>query len=239
MDDEHIIYGIVAQIIGLTGILKNNIERVIIIIYLQYSLSYQSLMKKTTSVDSYISNQKYWNEELKVLRDILLDTGVGETIKWGSPVYTSNGKNIVGLGAFKSYFGLWFFQGVFLKDTAKKLINAQKGITKALRQWRFNSIDEIDPTLVRKYILEAVKNQKEGKEIKPERKPVVVPEELKVALEENDLKETFDQLNLTNKRDFVGYIQEARRQETKQKRIEKIIPMVREGVGLNDRYKGK
>ncbi len=194
-------------------------------------------MKKITSVDSYISNQKYWNEELKVVRDILLESGVTETIKWGSPVYTSEGKNIVGLGAFKSYFGLWFFQGALLKDSGKNLINAQEGVTKALRQWRFTNVDEIDPALVRAYILEAVKNQKEGKEIKPERKPLVVPDELKIALKHNDLEDIFDQLNLTSKRDFTGYILIAKRTETKQKRIDKIIPMIREGVGLNDKYK--
>ena len=196
-------------------------------------------MKNITSVDSYISNQKYWNEELRVVRDILLETGVTEVIKWGSPVYMHEGKNIVGLGAFKSYFGLWFFQGALLKDAGKKLLNAQEGKTKALRQWRFNSMDEIDPALIRVYILEAVKNQKEGKEIKPERRPLIVPRELQIALKENNLTVIFDQLNLTNKRDFAGYILEAERRETKQKRIDKIIPMIIEGVGLNDKYKKK
>ncbi len=194
-------------------------------------------MKNTTSVDSYISNHKLWSTELRVLQDILQDTGLTETVKWGAPVYTYQGKNIAGIAGFKSYFGLWFFQGALLKDTNKKLINAQEGITKALRQWRFTNVEEIDPTLVPAYILEAVKNQKEGKEIKPERKPLLVPGELKAALEDNNLKEIFDQLNLTNKRDFAGYILEAKRIETKQKRIEKILPMIREGVGLNDKYK--
>jgi len=67
-----------------------------------------------------------------------------ETIKWSAPVYTFEGKNLVGLGAFKSYVGLWFFQGSLLNDKKKKLINAQEGKIKALRQWRFNSVKEIE-----------------------------------------------------------------------------------------------
>ena len=98
-------------------------------------------------------------------------------------------------------------------------------------------MDEIDPVLARAYVLEAVKNQKEGKEIKPERKPLIIPGELKVALKDNNLEEIFDQLNLTKKRDFTEYIQEAKRIETRQKRLDKIIPMIREGIGLNDKYK--
>jgi uncharacterized protein YdeI (YjbR/CyaY-like superfamily) len=85
---------------------------------------------------------------LIVMREILCSTELKETIKWGTPVYTINDKNIVGLGSFKSYVGLWFYQGVFLKDEAGVLINATEGITKAMRQWRFNSVEEIDDRLI-------------------------------------------------------------------------------------------
>ena len=56
---------------------------------------------------------------------------------------------MIGIGACKSYSGIWFFNGVFLKDKQKKLINAQEGVTKALRQWRFSSVDEIEPELIK------------------------------------------------------------------------------------------
>jgi len=143
----------------------------------------------------------------------------------------------VGIGAFKNYVGLWFFQGALLKDTGNNLINAQEGKTKALRQWRFAHMDDIDPKLIHDYVEESMTNQKLGKVIKPQRKPLVVPAELKIALNENNLEEIYNLLNLTNKRDFTGYILEAKRPETKQKRIDKIIPMIRKGIGLNDKYK--
>jgi uncharacterized protein YdeI (YjbR/CyaY-like superfamily) len=85
---------------------------------------------------------------------------------------------VVGIGAFKSYVGLWFFQGSFLKDKNKKLVSAQER-TKGLRQLRFNSIKEINKTLVLEYLKKAIKNQKAVKEIEPAKKTsVITPNEL-------------------------------------------------------------
>ena len=91
-------------------------------------------MYRAKSVDDYIAHHPEWETELKRLKAVLESTALHADIKWGAPCYTSNGKNVVGLMAFKSYFGLWFHQGVSLKDDAKVLINAQEGKTKALRQ---------------------------------------------------------------------------------------------------------
>lgn len=195
-------------------------------------------MKMAKTVEEYLSWHPDYKDELKKLREILSKTELVETVKWGMPTYTVNNKNVVGLGAFKSYVGIWFFNGTFMSDPAGKLLNAQEGKTQGMRQWRFSTVDEIDPKLVLQYLEEAIKNQKEGKEIKPEKKPLVIPDELKEALASDaELSEIFDQLTLTNKRDFADYIQEAKREETKQKRLDKIIPMIRDGVGLNDKYK--
>jgi uncharacterized protein YdeI (YjbR/CyaY-like superfamily) len=111
-------------------------------------------------VDDFIQKKSGWGEELKQLRAILLSTELKETIKWGMPTYTLNGKNVVGMGAFKSYFGLWFFNGVLLEDQGNQLINAQEGKTKSLRQWRFQSKDEINPSLISEYLAEAIQIQK-------------------------------------------------------------------------------
>jgi uncharacterized protein YdeI (YjbR/CyaY-like superfamily) len=127
-------------------------------------------MKSHKTVNQFITSNKQWGEALKKLRSILIKTQLEETVKWGAPVYTCDNKNIVGLGAFKSYVGLWFFQGALLKDSKKKLVNAQEGITKAQRQMRFNSIEEINEKLILEYVNEAIKNQKDGKEIKPVKK---------------------------------------------------------------------
>lgn len=196
-------------------------------------------MKRYSTVDEYIISQEKWQTNLEVLRAILLSTELVETVKWGMPIYTFNGKNIVGLGAFKDFFTLWFHQGALLKDETKKLINAQEGKTKALRQWRFRSIDEIDETLIVSYLKEAIQNQKEGKEIKPNRKKeLVIPEELEEALQKDPTTlKAFQSLSLSRKRDYCEYITEAKREATKIKRLEKILPMILEQKGLHDKYK--
>ncbi len=78
-------------------------------------------MKNRKTPDEYFETQQQWRAELKALRAILLSSALTEEIKWGAPCYTFDGKNMVGLGAFKSYFGLWFHQGVLLEDKQKIL----------------------------------------------------------------------------------------------------------------------
>ena len=191
-------------------------------------------------ITEYINKQDFWKEELVLLRSILNELPLVEDIKWGIPAYIFNGKNILGMSAFKNYVGLWFHQGVFLKDKANLLINAQENKTKALRQMRFTSIAEIDQKLVKNYVLEAVENCKVGKEIKPTRntKPVVLPSELKLVLNSNKtLKDAFYKLTLSKQREYAEYITTAKRENTKNSRIEKITPLIKAGKGLNDKYK--
>jgi uncharacterized protein YdeI (YjbR/CyaY-like superfamily) len=97
----------------------------------------------------------HWATELEILQTIISKTNLVETIKWGAPVYTLNGKNIVGITGFKNHFALWFYKGVDLKDEYKVLVNAQEGVTKSLRQWRFTSKSEINEKLILEYIEEA------------------------------------------------------------------------------------
>lgn len=195
-------------------------------------------MNKSKTADEFFEKAESYVDELRTLREIALSTGLVETVKWGHPVYTFEGKNVVGLGSFKSYFGLWFFQGALLKDPAKRLINAQEGVTTAQRQMRFDSSGEIDRDLIVSYIEEAVANERAGKKIKPQSKPLIIPPELQTALDsDSSLAEAFDVLGLTKKRDYCEYIEVAKRAETKQQRLEKITPMIREGLGMNDKYR--
>lgn len=196
-------------------------------------------MKKIYSVEEYIETTEKWSNELTRLREIILKTEFTETVKWSIPVYTINNKNVVGIAGFKDYFGLWFYQGVFLKDTDQVLINAQEDKTKGMRQWRFTSIDEINEPLILKYLNEAIENQKLGKEIKLERKKeTVIPPELQVILNGNSTtKAYFENLSPYKQREYCEYIATAKREATKASRLEKIIPLIEQGIGLNDKYR--
>ena len=198
-------------------------------------------MKRASSVEEYITMGGEWQESLLLLRGLMQSTRLEESVKWGMPVYTLNDKNVAGFSAFKAWTGIWFFQGVFLQDSEQVLINAQEGTTKGLRQWRFSSAEEIRKlgTTIQAYLEEAIRNQEAGKEIKPDRnKDLVIPEELDLAFRSNpSLKESFEALSLSRKRDYAEHVGSAKREETRQQRLQKVIPMILEGIGMNDKYK--
>jgi uncharacterized protein YdeI (YjbR/CyaY-like superfamily) len=179
-----------------------------------------------------------WTEELNLLKEILAQTELVATTKWGGLVYVLDGKNVLGIGGFKSYFGIWFYNGVFLKDEKKVLVNAQEGVTKSLRQWRFNSIEEVNEKEVLTYILEAIENKKAGKVIKPTTKKTIISFELQAELDSNVyLAEACSKFSQAKQREFHEYIEEAKRDATKLSRIEKIKSMILQNIGLNDKYK--
>lgn len=196
-------------------------------------------MQRARSVDEYIKNASTWNEELKRLRETLRATPLTEEIKWGGPCYTYKGKNIVGIGGFKSYFGLWFHQGALLKDDKGVLINAQEGKTKALRQWRMASGKDVKPQIIKSYIREAISLVDQGKEIKADRTaPIEVPAELQKAMRRyKGATAAFKDLRRGLQREYAEYVASAKRDETKQKRIKKILPMIVAGKGLNEKYR--
>lgn len=98
-----------------------------------------------------------WATALQRLDEILSQNNqLQKTIKWGAPVFTFNGKNVVGITGFKHFFALWFFNGVALSDPAQVLVNAQEGKTKNLRQWRFTNEAEINEPLILQYVNEAI-----------------------------------------------------------------------------------
>lgn len=197
-------------------------------------------MEKSKTVDSYINNHPNWSEELTILRKLVLKTELEETVKWGMPVYTLGGKNVVGVTGFKHHFGLWFYQGVFLSDPAKLLRNAQAGKTKAMRHLNFTSKKEIDVKVVKAYLAEAIQNQKDGKMVKATPRKLEMPELLKKALaEDKALMSAFQKFTPGNQKDFMEHIHAAKMEKTKVSRLAKILPMIERGEGLSDKYKKK
>jgi len=191
------------------------------------------------SVNEYVDNHPQWSAELINLRSIIQKTDLEEKVKWGMPVYTLKNKNVVGISGFKNHFGIWFFQGVFINDTHNLLINAQEGKTKGQRQMRFTKMDDMDEAIILSYIEQAIQNQKDGKEIKVDRnKELVIPSLLQDAFKQDKaLMEAFKNFSLSRKREFTEYIDSAKREETKLNRMNKIVPMIISGVGLNDKYR--
>ena len=186
-----------------------------------------------------MQNSTQWKEELGLIASIFNKTLLEKSIKWGAEVFTSNGKNVVSYGGFKNYFTIWFYNGVFLKDKYKVLVNAQEGKTKSLRQWRFTSIEEIDENKILEYINEAIEVEKKGFKIKPQKfAPVPLPQLLADAFKKDKaLKAAFENFTPGKQKEYIIYVNEAKQEATKINRLEKIKPMIMQGIGLNDKYK--
>ncbi|MGN8225998.1 YdeI/OmpD-associated family protein [Gracilimonas sp. BCB1] len=195
-------------------------------------------MAKVTSVESYIDKHEKWEKSLSRLHALISKTELEAAIKWGQPVYSINGKNVVGIGAFQEHFGLWFFNGALLDDPNGYLHNAQEGKTKAMRQLRFHSFEDIDATVVNEFLHQAIENQRAGKEVQidTKRKPDIPPLLAKAFSIDEELKTQFKGLTPGRQREYAQYISEAKQEATKQRRLDKIIPMIKQGMGLNDKY---
>lgn len=191
-------------------------------------------------LEDYYNRFPQQKEALLMLRSFIRECGLQETVKWGAPMFTHSGNNVVGLAAFKSYVGLWFIKGALMEDAQKKLINAQEGKTQMNRQWRFESTDEIKAQRhwVVDYCLEAKKlsEVKHERNIKPKTMPN--PPEWEEAIKNKpELKTAFSEFSPYKQREFLEYIAEAKRVETRLNRLEKCIDLIKQGIGLNDKYR--
>lgn len=195
--------------------------------------------EKSQKLEAYYAKEDQFKAGISLLREIALKTELQETLKWGAPIYTIDNKNVIGILRFKKHFGLWFYNGVFLSDPKKVLGNAQEGKTKAMRHWKFYDINDVDTTLVTSYIKEAIENQKKGIALVPERKKEMeMPVILADALDRDEkLKVNFNAFSPYKQQEFIEYITEAKREKTKCSRLEKCLPLIRNGIGLMDKYR--
>lgn len=188
----------------------------------------------------HVHNDK-WTDAEEFMQQLIVTTNLEKTYKWGTYVYAHKGKNVIAWGGFKNFFSLWFYNGVFLNDKYKVLISASEGKTKALRQWRFTDVKEMNEKKILEYIKESIQTIEKGLEIQPEKTLVKTPEGIfKAFLNENKtVEQAFEKLTKGKQKEYIEYINEAKQEKTKISRIEKIKPLILNGKGLNDRYRSK
>ena len=196
-------------------------------------------MDKSEKLEGYYEKEHPFKEGIAYLRELALKTEAVEDFKWSIPVYTLNNKNVFGICKFKHHFGVWFFNGVFLKDPKKVLENAQEGKTKGMRHWKFQHLNKVDGKAVLGYMKEALDNQKNGLEVKAEKtQKMVVPELLQSELNKDSaLKTAFEKFTPYKQKEFCEHIAGAKQEKTKLRRLEKILSLIKEGIGLNDAYR--
>ena len=188
-------------------------------------------------VDFYFSKAKTWQKEIKKLRAIILDCNLAEELKWGCPCYTFEKSNIILIHVFKEYCALLFFKGTLLKDTKGILIQQTENVQSA-RQVRFTNIQQIVKLelILKAYIYEAVEVEEAG--LKVELKKTTeysIPEEFQKQLNKKPaLKKAFDALTPGRQRGYMLYFSAPKQSKTRESRIEKCMPQILDGKGLND-----
>ncbi len=190
------------------------------------------------SVDPWFAKAKAWHEEIARLREILLDCDLGEELKWGKPTYTADGANIVLIMPLKETCTLLFMKGALLKD-AKGLLVQPGENSQSARQMRFTSAGEIAKlrTAIRSYVKEAVELERSGAKVDFKKSAdLVYPKEFQDKLDRNSaLREAFFALTPGRQRQYHLHFTGAKQAATREARVEKAIPLILDGMGLNDR----
>jgi uncharacterized protein YdeI (YjbR/CyaY-like superfamily) len=177
-----------------------------------------------------------WREELETLRQIVLETGLQEEIKWGVPVYTHNGKNIVTVAALLDYAAIGFYKGVLLTDTHHILL--KQGNLQSDRIVKFTDTHKIQElsNVLTSYIFEAIDIEVSGKKVEFKKNPEPLPDELLRALEDDPaFKKAFFALTLGRQRGYIIYFSQPKQTQTRIGRIEKYKQQILNGIGLNDK----
>ena len=188
-------------------------------------------------VDFYFNKAKQWQQEYEKLRTIVLDCNLAEELKWGCPCYTLAGKNIVLIHGFKEYCALLFFKGALLTDPNNILIQ-QTANVQAARQVRFTNILEIVEMelIIKSYIRQAIEVERSGKKVELKKvEEFPAPQELQDKFNHiPSLKTAFEALTPGRQRAYILHFSAPKQSQTRQSRIEKAIPKILNGKGLND-----
>lgn len=193
-------------------------------------------MKK--NIKEFFEDNSAWQQEYKLLRNILNTTGLEEEFKWGKPCYTFQGKNVVLMHGFKDYCALLFHKGALLKDSSDLLVQQTKNV-QAARQLRFKGVQEIkdQEKTIKAYTFEAIEVEKAGVAVAMKKtSDYEVPEELEKVFKENsDFNKAFKALTPGRQRGYLLYFSGAKQSKTRESRIEKCTAKIFSGKGLNDR----
>jgi uncharacterized protein YdeI (YjbR/CyaY-like superfamily) len=195
------------------------------------------MKKPDPKVDAFLKKAGKWQKECVLLREILLALPLTEGFKWGNPCYAYEDRNVVLIHTFKEYCALLFFKGALLKDAKGILIRQTKNV-QAARQVRFTQARDITKlkAALKAYVLEAIEVEKSGAKVKMKSSAEFsVAEEFRSRLDGMPaLRTAFEALTPGRQKGYLLHFSAAKQSKTRESRVEKCIPMILDGVGLND-----
>jgi len=185
----------------------------------------------------FFDKAEKWKQEVEILRGIALSCGLAEEVKWGCPCYTLQKANIVLIHAFKEYCALLFFKGALMNDSSHILIQQTENVQLG-RQLRFTSAEQITgmEDTIKDYIEEAIRVEKSGAKLELKKvAEFAMAEEFKVQLDADDhLKKAFEALTPGRQRGYLLHFSQPKQAKTREARVEKYIPKILDGKGLDD-----
>jgi uncharacterized protein YdeI (YjbR/CyaY-like superfamily) len=188
-------------------------------------------------VDWFFDKATNWQKEYRALRGIILSCGLTEELKWGVPCYTFQKKNVVLIHGFNEYCALLFHKGALLKDESQILIQQTENV-QAARQVRFTCLEEIQEkeTELKAYVFEAIEVEKAGLKIAFKKtEDHQIPSEFQSKLDELPaLKTAFEELTPGRQRGYLLHFSAAKQSKTRESRIDKCVPRILDGKGLDD-----
>lgn len=188
-------------------------------------------------LDFFFEKATKWQEELVKLREIVLDCGLTEELKWGVPCYTFNKTNVIMLGGFKDYCLISFLKGVLLHDS-EKILQKPGENTQSGRIIPFTDIQKIIgmKQTLKAYIYEAIEVEKAGLKVGSNSKAeLVFPDELLKKFESDpSFKVAFEALTPGRQRAYNIYFSGAKQSKSRESRIESYVQRILSGKGFND-----
>jgi uncharacterized protein YdeI (YjbR/CyaY-like superfamily) len=188
------------------------------------------------SVDAFVARAKTWQAEIQKLRTILTGCGLEEDIKWGKPCFMSEGRNLAIIQPFKEHCALMFFKGALLQDT-HGLLRSQGENTQSALRLEFTSEAQIKKSVVASYVKQAILVEEAGLKVDfKAKRELELPQELTQILKrDRALAAAFHALTPGRQRGYVMHFTDAKQSATRTARVEKCIPKILSGKGMNDR----
>ena len=191
---------------------------------------------RNPKVDAFVGRAKTWQGEIRKLRSILLDCGLEEELKWGKPCFMFEGRNVAIIQPFKAHCSLLFFKGALFRDT-HGLLRSQGENTQSALRLEFTSEDQIRKTVIKSYAAQAIAVEKSGLKVHlKSRREFELPLELTRILRKNrKLAKAFAALTPGRRRGYVLHLAAAKQSQTRSARIERCVPQILAGKGMNER----
>lgn len=200
-------------------------------------------MQAQEQINLYIAEQPEWQRKLLVrLRQLIHSSSenIEEAWKWNSPHFEYKGI-MIGMHAFKKFVGVWFHKGSLLKDTHGIFEQLEKPDEKGNRSYKISQGEKINEKAFLDLVDQAIKLNAAGTkltEARITRKTLDVPPELETVLKKDDQAWAhWEKFNYTHKKEYVEWVTDARKEETRKRRIAQALEMIREGQGKEDKYR--